>query len=121
MWRRQIASGEKSVADLQTLADQLASPPQSRPCPPAPAPSNVWTDVLVWISGRTSQAVFSRWFSQTAFVEDAGDCVTVRVPNELCRDWLTKHYAAMIVEAMTAIGRSGCRVQLSVIMSGPPE
>jgi chromosomal replication initiator protein len=33
--------------------------------------------------------------------------VTVRVPNALFKDWLTKHYSAVITEAMSEVKRSG--------------
>jgi chromosomal replication initiation ATPase DnaA len=36
--------------------------------------------------------------------------VTVRVPNALFKDWLTKHYSAVITEAMTEVKRSGVAV-----------
>ena len=84
---------------------------------PRPAPANIWSDALAWISGQVSRQTFSTWFGQTALVEDTGDCVTVRVSNELCRDWLNKHSTEMIAEAMSAVGRGGCQVRWAVNLS----
>ena len=99
-----------SAAELRRMRDAAAA---SRP-----ARADCWTDALDWISGQVSSQVFSTWFGQTALVEDTGDCMTVSVPNELCRDWLNKHYATMIAEAMAAVGRGGCEVLLTVTLSG---
>ena len=37
-----------------------------------------------------------------------GTARAVRVPNALFRDWLTKHYAAVIAEALAEVDRPGC-------------
>ena len=56
--------------------------------------------------------MYEKWFSQTVFVEDAGNRVTVRVPNELCRDWLNEHYGPLLAMALTDLDRDDCSVHL---------
>ena len=72
--------------------------------------NNVWTELLARIETKVNRHSFTTWFSPTVFVEDTGDRVTVRVPSELCRNWLTKHYTAVIQEATAEVQRSGVKV-----------
>jgi chromosomal replication initiator protein len=48
---------------------------------------------------------FYTWFRPTSFIEEDRLSVTVRVPNPVFKDWLTKHYSAVISEAMTEVKR----------------
>ncbi len=59
------------------------------------------------IETKVNRHSFYTWFEPTSFVEDAGGTVTVRVPNPLFRDWLTKHYSAVIDEAIAEVSRQG--------------
>lgn len=73
-------------------------------------PSNVWNQVLSRIETKVNRHSFYTWFRPTTFVEDSGELVTIRVPNDLFRDWLTKHYAGIISEAVTEVQREGMQV-----------
>lgn len=72
--------------------------------------NNVWSELLARIETKVNRHSFNTWFSPTVLVEDAGDRVTVRVPSELCRNWLTKHYSNVITEATAEVHRSGVKV-----------
>ncbi|MCX6551018.1 MAG: chromosomal replication initiator protein DnaA [Acidobacteria bacterium] len=78
---------------------------------------NVWDDILSRVETKVSRHVFHTWFKPTAFVSEAGDEVRVRVPNYLYRDWLTKHYAGLINEALAEIERP--RVHIDFVTEGP--
>src|ERR1051325_7655881 len=69
--------------------------------------SNIWDHVLARIETKVNRHSFYTWFKPTAFVADQGGTIRVRVPNALFRDWLTKHYAAVIEEALDEVQRSG--------------
>ena len=71
---------------------------------------NIWTELLERIETKVNRHSFNTWFSPTVFVEDTGDRVTVRVPSELCRNWLTKHYTTVITEATAEVQRSGVKI-----------
>ena len=45
--------------------------------------------------------------SQRHFVADGGSSITVRVPNPLFKDWLTKHYSVVLSEALAEVRRPG--------------
>ena len=61
---------------------------------------NVWDDILARIETKVNRHSFYTWFRPTSFVAEDRLSVTVRVPNPLFKDWLTKHYAGVIAEAM---------------------
>jgi len=69
--------------------------------------SNIWDQVLSRIETKVNRHSFYTWFKPTAFVADRGGSIRVRVPNALFRDWLTKHYAAVIEEALAEVDRPG--------------
>jgi chromosomal replication initiator protein len=71
---------------------------------------NIWDQVLSRIEGKVNHHSFTTWFRPTSFVKDDGAGITVRVPNALFRDWLTKHYAAVIDEALSESDRSGATI-----------
>ena len=72
--------------------------------------SNIWDQVLSRIETKVNRHSFYTWFKPTAFVADRDGAIRVRVPNALFRDWLTKHYAAVIDEALTEVDRPGAPV-----------
>jgi chromosomal replication initiator protein len=66
--------------------------------------------VLSRVEAKVNRHSFYTWFKPTSFVSDDGTAVRVRVPNGLFRDWLTKHYAAVLDEAFTEVDRTGATV-----------
>ncbi len=72
--------------------------------------STIWDQVLSRIETKVNRHIFYTWFKPATFVADAAGTLRIRVPNALFRDWLTKHYAAVLEEALTEIGRSGSAI-----------
>src|SRR5258708_37112325 len=66
---------------------------------------NVWDEILARIETKVNRHSFYTWFRPTTFVGDDRASVTVRVPNALFKDWLTKHYAGVISEATAELMR----------------
>jgi chromosomal replication initiator protein len=71
---------------------------------------NLWEQVLARVETKVNRHSFYTWFKPTSFVGEDRFAVTVRVPNALFKDWLTKHYSAVITEAMSEVKRSGLSV-----------
>jgi len=71
---------------------------------------NIWEQVLSRIETKVNRHSFYTWFKPTSFVSDDGSSIRVRVPNGLFRDWLTKHYSAVLVEALGEVDRRGTAV-----------
>ncbi len=72
--------------------------------------TNIWDQALARIETKINRHSFYTWFRPTAFVQDDGDVVRVRVPSALFRDWLAKHYTGVINEALAEADRAGIRI-----------
>src|SRR5215468_1438779 len=64
---------------------------------------NLWDQILARVETKVNRHSFYTWFKPTTFVASDSLAVTVRVPNPLFKDWLMKHYAGVISEAMTEL------------------
>ena len=72
--------------------------------------SNIWDRVLSRIEAKVNRHSFYTWFKPTSFVADESGAIRVRVPNALFSDWLTKHYSAVLAEALGEVERSDSQV-----------
>jgi chromosomal replication initiator protein len=72
---------------------------------------NLWDEILSRIETKVNRHSFYTWFRPTTFVSDDRTSLTVRVPNVLFKDWLTKHYAGVIAEATAEVKRPNLLVQ----------
>jgi chromosomal replication initiator protein len=66
---------------------------------------NLWDEILGRIETKVNRHSFYTWFKPTAFIAEDRVSVTVRVPNAIFKDWLTKHYSGVIGEAMGELQR----------------
>jgi chromosomal replication initiator protein len=66
---------------------------------------NVWDQALSRVESKLNRHSFYTWFKPTSYIRADAAAVTVRVPNALFKEWLTKHYATVISEAMGEIGK----------------
>jgi chromosomal replication initiator protein len=71
---------------------------------------NLWDEILARIETKVNRHSFYTWFRPTTFVADDRSSVTVRVPNSLFQDWLTKHYSGVIGEALNEVRRPNLTV-----------
>ena len=71
---------------------------------------NLWDEILARIETKVNRHSFYTWFRPTSFVAEDRISVTVRVPNALFKDWLTKHYSGVITEAMNELKRPNLSV-----------
>jgi chromosomal replication initiator protein len=67
--------------------------------------ASIWDQVLSRIETKVNRHSFYTWFKPTSFVADGGGSITVRVPNPLFKDWLTKHYSVILSEALAEVRR----------------
>src|SRR6188508_2481405 len=66
---------------------------------------NTWDQILTRIETKVNRHSFHTWFKPTSFLGDAGGSISVRVPNPLFTNWLTKHYSVVISEALAEVDR----------------
>lgn len=71
---------------------------------------NLWDQILARIETKVNRHSFYTWFKPTSFIGDDGASISVRVPNSLFKDWLTKHYSGVIAESLSEVKRPHCSV-----------
>jgi len=71
----------------------------------------VWNDVLARIETKVNRYSYYTWFRQTSLAQDDGDTLTIRVGDPMVIDWLTRHYAVILDEALAEVGRPGTRLR----------
>ena len=67
--------------------------------------TTIWDQVLSRIEDQVGRHSFSTWFKPTSLLADAGQTLSIRVPNLLFVEWLPKHYSVVLAEAMRDVGR----------------
>ena len=67
--------------------------------------ASIWDQILNRIETKVNRHSFYTWFKPTSFLADGGSSITVRVPNTLFKDWLTKHYSVVLAEALAEVRR----------------
>ena len=68
---------------------------------------SIWEQILSRVETKVNRHSFYTWFKPTSLVADGGQSITVRVPNPLFKDWLTKHYSVVLSEALSEVRRTG--------------
>jgi len=79
----------------------------------------IWDEVLGRVENKVNRYSYFTWFRQTSFVSDDGSTITVRVADPTVVEWLSKHYAGVIDEALVELGRRG--TALAFLQETPAE
>src|SRR5256885_1589622 len=82
---------------------------------------NIWDEILARVQAKVNRHSFYTWFKPTGFVADDGRIVTVRVPNMLFKEWITKHYSGVISEALNEIQRADATVSFVTTPAGESD
>jgi chromosomal replication initiator protein len=82
--------------------------------------ASIWDQVLARVETKVNRHSFYTWFKPTSFLADSGGAITVRVPNTLFKDWLTKHYSVVLAEALGEVKRSDVKVNFVAEGSADP-
>ena len=72
--------------------------------------SSIWDQILARVETKVNRHSFYTWFRPTSLVADSGSGLTIRVPNLLFTEWLTKHYSGVLAEALEEVKRPGTSV-----------
>ena len=68
--------------------------------------ASIWDQILSRIETKVNRHSFYTWFKPTSLVVDSGGSISIRVPNQLFKDWLGKHYSMVLSEALGEVHRS---------------
>jgi chromosomal replication initiator protein len=80
---------------------------------------NIWDQILSRVETKVNRHSFYTWFKPTSFVSADSVAVTIRVPNGLFKDWLTKHYSGVISEALGEVRKANLAVKF--VAESPAE
>jgi chromosomal replication initiator protein len=83
--------------------------------------ASIWDQILSRIETKVNRHSFYTWFKPTSLVLDAGGSISVRVPNQLFKDWLGKHYSLVLSEALTEVHRPDAALVFLPEGVAPPE
>lgn len=78
----------------------------------------IWNDVLERIQTKVNNYTYQTWFEPTSLFQDTGSSLVIQVADLMAVDWMTKHYTALIGEALAEVGRPG--VSFRFIPEGDP-
>ena len=81
--------------------------------------NNPWEAVLARIETKVNRHSYYTWFKETSFAGMAGRTLRVRVPDPMFREWLIKHYSAVITEALAEVHPEGSTVEF--VADAPDE
>jgi len=82
--------------------------------------NSIWDAVLARIETKVNRHTYFSWFDRTSLARDTGSELVVRVPSPMAIEWLTKHYAAVIEDALTEVGRPGVTLTYDASEPGAP-
>jgi chromosomal replication initiator protein len=82
--------------------------------------ATIWDQVLSRIERQVGQHSFSTWFKPTSLLADAGNSLSIRVPNLLFVEWLPKHYSVVLAEALREVGRADAKLVFVPDAAGAP-
>lgn len=73
--------------------------------------STIWDEVLNRVETKVNAHTYHSWFKSTSLLSDEGVAgLRVQVPSQTVVEWLTRHYAGVIGEALSEVGRPGAQV-----------
>ena len=70
-----------------------------------------WEVVLGRVESKVNRHSFYTWFKRTSQIADDGGSLVIQVTDDLVREWLEKHYAGVLAEALAEVGRPGTRLE----------
>ncbi len=71
----------------------------------------IWDEVLGRVETKVNRYSYYTWFKQTSLARDEGRVLTIRVSDPMVVEWLTRHYAGILDEALTEVGRAGAQLR----------
>lgn len=93
--------------------------PDAAPAPPSAPPSDTWEALTAEAGQVMTPENIARWFMPARQIDQAGDVLTIAVPDEFHRQWLDGRLRRPI-ERCAATVQTGLQVRFIVEPSTPP-
>src|SRR5918992_1936080 len=74
--------------------------------------TNVWGRILHSLKGRLNQQTLETWFSPIQFesLDRSQHVINLRAPNQVVKDWVVNHYAAVLEDSLNDLELNGYSV-----------
>lgn len=83
--------------------------------------NTVWQNVLEYVRQSITEVEYHTWFEKIRPLGVVNGLLELGVPTSFAGDWIQKHYAELIQEALTRLGAQTPRFELKVIPVNPVQ
>jgi chromosomal replication initiator protein len=81
----------------------------------------LWDRVLERVEGQLNRHSFATWFRPTSELREDASLLHVRVPSPEFKEWLEKHYAGYVKDALQELGREEMAVVFETDGAAEPD
>ena len=74
----------------------------------------LWPSILEAVSNRVTKQQFATWFQNLQASSDAPDELSIRVPNQFFREWLSQNYLGVIQDAIEEVAGARMRISFTI-------
>lgn len=83
--------------------------------------NTVWQNVLEYVRQSITEVEYHTWFEKIRPLGVVNGSLELGVPTSFAGDWIQKHYAALIQEALIRLGAQTPRFELKVTPANPVQ
>lgn len=83
--------------------------------------NTVWQNVLEYVRQSITEVEYHTWFDKIRPLGVVNGSLELGVPTSFAGDWIQKHYAELIQEALTRLGAQTPRFELKVVPVNPVQ
>ncbi|MCL6567838.1 MAG: chromosomal replication initiator protein DnaA, partial [Meiothermus silvanus] len=81
----------------------------------------IWQNVLDYVRQNINDVEYHTWFEKIRPLGVHGGVLELGVPTSFAGEWIKKHYAELIQEALTRLGAQTPRFELKVVPGNPVQ
>ena len=77
-------------------------------------PINIWTDLIGQFQQELTPEIFETWFRPLRLADTTENSITIEVPNQLYKQWLSKNYQTRIKQSLEQIYSKTISINVSL-------
>ena len=81
----------------------------------------IWQNVLEYVKSSINDVEYGTWFEKIKPLGVVNGSLELGVPTSFAKDWLQKHYAELIGEALSRLGAQTPRFEFKVVPNDPVQ
>lgn len=83
--------------------------------------NTIWQNVLEYVRQSITEVEYDTWFEKIRPLGVINGSLELGVPSSFAGEWIQKHYAELIQEALTRLGAQSPRFELKVVPGNPVQ